>query len=110
MQSIYRFLEVEEKFLPDTRQKHNQSFVPRNHWLHTQLHNKKLLEKILSRLPLSQHIRQNLCHKILITIDSLNSYYPKLNDGLRKKLNQSIFYDDIQRLQQITDRDLSRWL
>jgi len=104
MQETYRFLEVDDTFVPETSLKYNTSGFPRSRRLNAYLTKpdpfKQFLERIIPE-PLRRYIRINLINRNLVK--------PPLSPELRKQLTED-FREDILKLQDLIQRDLSGWL
>ena len=107
MKDVFNFLEVDDCFSPDINQRHNVSEIKvnksLNHFLNEYDHPiKKLLRPIL----LHTLGRKN-------TERAVNYFKDrnvlKLKSQTRKYLN-NLYRDDILKLQDLTQRDLSSWL
>jgi Sulfotransferase family len=102
---IFRFLEVDDTFVPDTSLRYNVSGIPRSRALHTFLNRPNRLKTVVgSVLPggprnrLSANMRnRNLTEP------------PPLPESTRKELTDA-YREDILELQDLIGRDLSGWL
>jgi hypothetical protein len=106
IQDIFRFLDVDDNFIPDMSTKHNQTlYLPKN---------KLFLDFVVTDNPLKQILR----HIIPTTIrQPLAAKAFRRNIEPPEKLpeedfNQlkNIFREDIIKLQKLINRDLSSWL
>jgi len=99
--AMFKFLDVSQDFSPDTSVKYNQGGQPKSKWqkLVKRLKLRKLLKPIVPASMLN--LRKNLRPK---TIEK----YPPLDQSLRKELF-SVFSDDVKKLEELIDRDLSIW-
>jgi hypothetical protein len=105
MQSIFRFLEVDDAFVPDTSLKYNVSGIPRSRALQTFVEKPNPFKTVLKPfLPegLRRRIRENLRQRNL-------SIPPPMPEDVRKKLTEA-YREDILKLQDLIGRDLSGWL
>ena len=105
-QDLYRFIGVDDSFVPDTSTIHNPGGIPKNRILNTLLKN-KLPKQLKSLLPKKSHlwvasIKANIKKKNL-------EKAPPLPVDLRARLALE-FRDDILKLQDLLKRDLSMWL
>jgi hypothetical protein len=105
MQDIFRFLDVDETFVPDVSVRYNLGGLPRS----------KALKGLLARLHpvtsifkplLSEELRQRL--KKAIKRWNLREA-PPLSEEVRTRL-RGLYREDILRLQDLIQRDLSKWL
>ena len=105
MQDIFRFLGVDDTFVPNTSQKHNVSRLPKN----------KMLDKLF-RQPnsmkslLKPFFPSSLRKQVKTNLINLNfQKKPQLLPEVRKQLIEE-YREDILRLQELIQRDLSAWL
>jgi hypothetical protein len=104
MQDIFRFINVDDTFVPDISVRHNDSRYPRNFSLQTYLvepRKSKNLVKQLVPTRLSRRIGDNLRRR--------NLHKPPIPEALRRHLTE-IYREDIIKLEQMLGRDLSHWL
>jgi len=104
MQTIFNFLQVDHSFSPNTEKRHNPTRVPKNQTLNSLLNRPNPLKDSI-KLFLPKDIRK----KIVQPLKDKNLGKPELPKHLRKQL-VSDYHDDILRLQDLIDRDLSKWL
>ena len=105
VQDIYRFLGVDNTFVPNTSQKHNVSGIPRNKALHQFLKQSNPLRGLLHSLvpaQLRQQVKTNLINL------NLRKNQP-LSPEVRKQFIEE-YREDIIKLQDLIQRDLSHWL
>ncbi len=105
MQDIFRFLGVNDTFVPNTSQKHNVSRLPKNKVLDKLCRQPNSMKSILKPfLPsrLRQQVKTNLINLNL-------QKKPQLLPEVRKQFIEE-YREDILRLQELIQRDLSRWL
>ncbi len=106
VQDIFRFLGVDDTIVTDTSQKHNVSGIPRNRALHKFLKQSNPLRGFLHSLvpaKLRQRVKTNL-----INLNLQNKSQP-LSPEIRKQFIE-VYQEDILKLQELIDRDLSQWL
>jgi len=104
LKDIFRFLDVDDTFVPDVSLKHNVSGIPRNRAIHIFLAKPNSIKSILERIipeRLRWRMRLGLIHRNLIKTP--------LRSDVRKHLVQD-YREDILKLQDLIQRDLSRWL
>jgi hypothetical protein len=109
-QSIYRFLGVEDTFAPDVSAKHNPAGVPKNKVARTMIKGidrtaSAFLENFTSAskiYPLASRLRQRIQSQIV-------SKPPPIDPDVRRKLTDG-YTDDVLKLQDLIERDLSMWL
>jgi hypothetical protein len=100
-QDIFRFLGVDDAFVPDSSERHNIGGIPRIHALDQFL--KKILKKRrVKNLPILQNALSSLQRANTVKI-------ARLSPDLRRELT-TIFRDDIVNLQKLIGRDLGHWL
>jgi hypothetical protein len=104
MQDIFRFLNVDDTFVPDISVRHNDSRYPRNFSFQTYLvepRNSKNFVKQLVPARLSRRLGDNLRR--------LNLHKPPIPAAMRRHLTE-VYREDILELQHMLGRDLSHWL
>jgi len=102
VQEMCRILGVEDTFVPDMSRKWNISGVPKFQRVHAWLHQPSLLRNLLTyHIPGGWKLRDKLRDK--------NLYKPPLPAEVRRHLI-AYFRDDICKLQELIQRDLSAWL
>ena len=104
IKDIFRFLEVDEAFIPDMSIRYNVSGIAKNKILHTFLTKKNPIRAILKPfLPARtrRRIRNNLMNR--------NLSKPPLSPAVRRQLID-IFREEILKSQELIQRDLSTWL
>lgn len=105
LQAIFRFLDVDDAFIPDTSIKYKESpRVPRSKMLHT-LQTHPNIVKFTLKLLLPTGLR----HRIRTELGRRNLVKPSPSPRVRRKLIQ-IYREDILKLQNLIQRDLSAWL
>lgn len=100
LQNIFEFLNVDESFIPDITIKHNISGIPKNNFLNALIKSVKPFNPILKQM-LPSRLRQNIKNQVLVK--------PQLSMDVRKQLIE-VYREDILNLQDLIDRDLSKWL
>lgn len=104
IQDLFRFLNVDDTFIPDMSVRHNESRVPRNKSLQTYL-----LEPRRAKNIIKQFVPGKLSRRIGDRLRRSNLTKPPLPDKIRRQLTE-IYRDDILELQEMIGRDLSHWL
>lgn len=104
IQDIFEFLEVEREFIPDMAFRPNLSGVPQNKRLHQFIKEKHWLKHFIKPL-LSQKARNRIAERLL----QRNLVKPPLSAEIKASLTDR-FREDILKLQEILERDLSQWL
>lgn len=103
-QNIFEFLEVNSSFKPNVKKRHNPTNVPKNQTLN-KLFNRPNPIKDSIKYFLPMGLRQNIAN----TIKKKNLGKPELSKKIRKQLIDE-YKEDIFQLQDLINRDLSRWL
>jgi len=104
LRDIYRFLDVDETFAPDVSTRHNVSTLPRSRRLAALCTNPHPAKSLLK-----QALPERLRQRLKATVTKYNSVRPQLSDEMREYLIE-IYREDVLKLQDLIDRDLSHWL
>ncbi len=104
LQDIFRFLDVTDTFVADTSTRHNESRIPRSPALHAFLAERRSTKNLFKPL-----VPFQLRKRIKGHINRRNLVKPPLNEDLRRRLIE-LYREDINRLQDMLQRDLSHWL
>lgn len=105
MRDLFKFLDVDEAFEPDTSLRGNVSLVPKHLTYHTLIAGHHPLKRVAKTL-LPAEFRQRLKERLV----SSNLAKPApLAPEVRQQLVE-VFRADILRLQELLGRDLSAWL
>jgi hypothetical protein len=105
MRDIFRFLEVDDGFVPDVSRRYNTGRMPRSTLLHRLLVRPHALRSLLKPL-LPKTLRRRWA--TILRERNLQTP-PPLSAELRAEL-QNVYREDIVQLQDLIRRDLSRWL
>ncbi len=100
LQNIFRFLEVDDRFVPDFTIRPNKSGIPKNKLLHQLLTTPNPLKAAVKPL-IPPVMRQKIQHQ--------NLAKPTISLKVRQELTK-LFRDDILTCQDLIERDLSAWL
>ena len=100
LQDIFRWLEVNDTFVPDMALRPNKSGMPKNKFLHQILTKPNPVKTLLKPL-FPAKIRQKIQHQNLNT--------PKISQEVRQQL-LDLYRSDILHCQNLIDRDLEPWL
>jgi hypothetical protein len=100
LQDIFRWLEVDDTFVPDMTLRPNKSGMPKNKLLHQILTKPNPLKTVLKPL-LPAKIRQKIQHQNLNT--------PQISQEVRQQL-LALYRADILQCQDLIHRNLSAWL
>ena len=104
IQDIFEFLDVDSTFIPNTSKKHNSTLVPKNQALNNLLNRQNPLKDTLKHF-IPNTIRRQLSD----SLKKKNLGKPILSKIIRKQLIEE-YQDDILKLQNLINRDLSKWL
>ena len=111
MQDIYRFLGVDDRFQADTSKRSQKAAVPRNiafnRLIKTQNPVRSAIAPVL-KLVFSQKMRDDI-RRTLVRLNSKDKEAIPLTFE-EKQLLQDLYRDDILKLQDLLQRDLSAWL
>jgi hypothetical protein len=102
---IFRFLGVDDTFLPDLSLRHNVGGVPRSKIVHSFLVSKSNSFKNTLKLLLPRELRERMRH----FLRDINLHKPHMLSDTRKELIAS-YREDVLKLQCLVKRDLSNWL
>jgi hypothetical protein len=105
-QSVYRFLGVDDTFVPDVSLVHNPSGIPKSKALQLFLSRPNPLRSVL-KLVVPRGLRPNLT--AYVENRNIAGPPPPLDQDVRKELVGS-YREDILKLEKLIDRDLSTWL
>ncbi|NEQ76710.1 MAG: sulfotransferase domain-containing protein [Okeania sp. SIO2C9] len=111
MQEIYRFIGVDDTFNPDTSKRSQSAAVPKNQTLNNLLQTKNPVRKAISstlKVLMPLEMRQKLRSNI-IKLNSAGKELKPLSSEERQVLTE-FYREDILKLQDLIDRDLSSWL
>ncbi len=103
MQSLYRFLEVDDHFTPDVRTRYNPSGFPRSMWLQKILFGQFRPLKMVT--PLVPKSVKRTVKRILMKI---NLQKRSMSGGTQKYLRE-LFAEDIEALESLIGKDLAHW-
>jgi len=111
MQDMYKFIGVDESFCPDMSKKAQVAQVPKNKLVNKVLRQKNPVRTLVAtglRTILPESARQKL-RSTLINLNSSDKSQAPLSLAERKQLVE-YYREDILKLQDLIDRDLSSWL
>jgi hypothetical protein len=104
-QSIFRFLEVDDAFVPDTSHKLNVSSIPRSRVLQAFVRKPNPLKGALKPF-----VPKGLRRRVMTNLHDRNlTKPPPMPEDIRGELTEA-YREDVLRLQELTGRDLSKWL
>ncbi|HET7481212.1 MAG TPA: sulfotransferase, partial [Rubrobacteraceae bacterium] len=108
VQDVFRFLNIDDSYVPDVTKKHNGSGIPKNKMLETLLGRPNPLKSILKEtLPEKQ--RAHISARFARMRSRNLARPPQLPAELRARLVEK-YREDILNLQGLIQRDLSSWL
>lgn len=105
LRELFRFLQVDDQFEPDMSERHNVSLVPKYHTFHRLIAGYNPL-KAAAKTVLPGGFRQRVKGNLV----SRNLSTPELLPTETRQHLIEVFRSDILDLQELIDRDLSRWL
>ncbi len=109
MRNIYNILEIDNNFCPDVSKKAQASKIPKNKFVHKMLQTRNPVREMVAsgmKVILPVKLRQNIRSGLL----NLNSDKKKdLEPEIRQKL-VDLYREDILKLQDLIQKDLSSWL
>ncbi|MCE2661872.1 MAG: sulfotransferase [Microcystis sp. M53603_WE2] len=104
IKDIFQFLEVDDNFIPDTSTKYNVTGIPKNKFLHELLSKQNFLKTSVKAI-----MPQGLRRKLAMNLKNANLVKPEFSLEIRKQLIE-IYREDILKLQNLIQRDISSWL
>lgn len=105
LRDIYRFISVEDDFVPNSLTKHNASGLPKIRMLEYIFKPRKFVKRVRQLIPPKIH---DPIYDILINIRNLNLVKPPMDIETRRLL-MTIFHDDIMKTERLIARDLDHW-
>ncbi len=103
-QDIFRFLNVDDTFVPDMSVRHNESRLPRSRSLQVFLTEPRAAKNLFKTF-----IPARWSRRIGDRLRSNNLTRPPLSAEMRRQLTE-VYREDIEELQGMLGRDLSHWL
>ncbi|MAG92427.1 MAG: sulfotransferase [Planctomycetaceae bacterium] len=104
LKDVYRFVGVDDTFLPDYSKQHNVSGIPRSRALRSFLDRPNAAKSFLRRC-IPGPVRRRTADIVRLR----NLRKPELSKTVRAELVE-VFRDDVLQLQELIGRDLSKWL
>lgn len=108
LQDMFRFLGVDDAFVPEVTVRYNASGLPRNGALHL------VLREVRRVRPIAEHLLPEVHYQRLLRIGSglhnRNLAKRRLSPEVKKMVIDTHFREDILKLQSLIHRDLSAWL
>lgn len=112
VRSVFEFIGVNPDYQPDLDTQHNVSYIPRNLGLQRVRNfllqpNNPIKEALKPFIP--ARVRTKMVHSVADQIESINFERVPMVPTVHNQL-VDYFHDDIMKLQDLIDRDLSHWL
>ena len=104
LHDIFRYLNVDDTYVPDSYEKYNVSGIPKIKTLHQLLHRPNPI-----RSALKPFLPRRLRGWVITNIVNRNLVRPQLPSEVRRQLVE-LYREDILKLQDLIQRDLSNWL
>ena len=101
---IFEFLGVDKSFDPNVKKRHNPTQVPKNKTVNTLLNRPNPIKDTIKHF-LPTGLRKGIAD----SLKKKNLGKPELSQKIRKQLI-SEYREDILQLQDLINRDLSKWL
>lgn len=108
LKDVFNFLEVSDSWMPDMSVRPNVSGVPKSKHLHKWMHSLFLQPNII-RATSRKIIPERLRWRVTTQMRTMNMAKRPMPAEVRPQLI-NFFRDDIQKLSQLIERDLSHWL
>ena len=104
LQDIFEFIGVDKSFVPDMSIKYNMTGIPRSKFWHQFLSKPNFIKASLKPL-----LPGKLTKHIVVNLKNRNFFKPELDSAIKRELIQ-VYREDILKLQDLTERYLSKWL
>jgi hypothetical protein len=104
LQDTFKFIGVDDTFLPNVSVKHNASGIPKNQELHKLLTRPNPVKTLLKTV-----LPDDLATQVKTYFKNKNLGKPELSPEVRKQLAAE-YREDILQLQDLIQQDLSSWL
>lgn len=105
IQNVCEFLEVDSTFVPDVSFRVNRSGIPRSRWLYQFLKSPDNKFRDVLKPLIPKTLRKSAVKKVKTS----NIVRPEISADMRQRLTLE-YKDDILKLQDLIQRDLSAWL
>lgn len=108
LQDIFRFLDVDDAFVPEATVTYNASGIPKSRIMHSSLQNLRKFRPVVERV----FPRRNYRFLLRVGSDLHNRNLTKLRlrPEVREKVIDAYFQEDTIELQRLVQRDLAAWL
>ncbi|MCF8332344.1 MAG: sulfotransferase domain-containing protein [Bacteroidales bacterium] len=113
IKEIYRFIDVDDTFMPNTEIRYNQSGFVKNKFKEALIGNNSIIRRSVQAIApaLINKMRNNqYMQKKLNKMRKQNLHRPELDQELKQRIIDDIYKDDILKFQDLINRDLSKWL
>ncbi|MEL7038536.1 MAG: sulfotransferase [Cyanobacteria bacterium J06592_8] len=104
LEDIYKFIGVDENLIPDLSQKHNVTYLPKNNLINLIMSRKSIAKDIFKSILPSQ-FTQVIANQLR---KGNQAQVPPLSSEIKQHYIAS-YQEDISKLEQLIDRDLSVW-
>lgn len=108
MRDLFHFLGVDDSFALETTLTYNASGVPKNKVVHTLLQSLRSVKPAVERALPEKHTKQLL--RMGSKLHNRNLTKSALSPETRRSVTDAYFREDILKLQELLQRDLSAWL
>jgi hypothetical protein len=108
LRDVFRFLDVDDAFVPEATIRYNASGLPRNEALHLFLQRLRGVRPIAERLLPERQYRRLL--RVGGGLHNRNLTRARLSPEARRRVIDTYLREDILKLQGLIQRDLSAWL
>jgi len=107
LRDLFRFLNVDDAFVPDTSIEYNVSGIPKNRALHLLLRKMRKARPFVEPLLPDRQRRRIL--RVASNVHNRNLTKPRLSPEMRERLIEA-YREDTSKLERLIKRDLSAWL
>lgn len=104
IQDIFRFLQIKEDFVPDISAKYNATGIPINKFLYRTVTQNNLTSMFLKLL-----LPNSWYESTINTIKNRSLVKPEIDLEIKNKLRE-VYREDVLKLQDLIQQDLSKWL
>lgn len=104
-QTVFRTLNIDASFVPNTGIRHRATGVPKLNWLHRFIGNSDHFLRRWSRSVLPKSMRD----RILLSVRNANLKKPPMPDAARTRLAE-VYQEDVQQLEALLGCSFSDWL
>jgi hypothetical protein len=108
IKDIYKFLEVDDTFIPKINTIYNVSGIPKSKFINNLLLKAKIFKPFMMQISRLFFLEEKML-KLTEWLDTINLEKPQMKPETREYL-KNLFREDILKLQTLINRDLSHWL